>query len=89
MNDKMITIDIEFYDKETEFMVEEILFHLPEEIIFRAANTENIHEINARMFDVSSDMKDYIVQKFPAYKKQFDLYDYNFSGRHGLNPEYD
>lgn len=34
-------------------------------------------------------MKNYVMEKYPETKVKFDLYLYDFIGRHGLGPEYD
>lgn len=78
----MIKIDIEFYDKSTEFMVEYIQITLPEQIVFEAAETNDIDEINTLMYDVSEEMKEYVIQNYLEYKEKFDLYDYNFMGEY-------
>jgi len=85
----MITIDIEFYDKETEFIVEDIRIDLPEEMVFEAAGSSDISEINSLMYDLSDDMINYVVKYHPETKEKFSMYLHSFIGRHGLGPEYD
>ena len=91
----MIRISVEFADKETGFLVEDIKLEIPDEIIFRAIEQENekesrnIEYINALMFDVSDEMKVHIIQEYPETAKKFEKYNYFFIGRQGLGPEYD
>jgi hypothetical protein len=85
----MITVKVKFYDRETEFMVDDIKLDMPDDIVFRSANTTAVDELNAFMFDVSNEMKDYIVEHYPQLKEKFENYHADFIGRHGLGPEYD
>ena len=84
----MITVAIKFYDKNTEFIAEDVRLHLPQEIVFEAAESTNVSEINSFMYDVSDEMKDYIIKHYPDLEKKFDLYLYDFIGRHGLGEGY-
>jgi len=77
----MIKIEIDFYDKKTKFIVEEIEIDLPEDMVFSAAKTRSINEINAFVFDVSEEMKAYIKEHFPELRDKFELYDYDFIGQ--------
>ena len=91
----MITIDIEFFDKETEFIADEIRLGVPDDMVFRAVETENPEEsknisyINARPFDVTDEIKAYVIEHHPETAEKFEAYLYEFIGRHGLGPEYD
>lgn len=84
----MMTIDIEFYDKKTEFIADEIRILVPKNIVFTAAESENINYINARPFDVSEQMKEYVIQHYPEHVEKFDLYDPDFIGREGVPEGY-
>lgn len=80
----MIKITIEFYDRETELMIEGLDLEVPSELIYSATNSQNIEYINAHMFSVSKDMKTYILNKHPDYEAQFNRYDCDFIGRQGI-----
>lgn len=80
----MITIEIDFYDKKTEFIADEFLLNVPERMVFAAAESTNIEYINARPFDVSDDIRTYAIDHHPELKEKFLTYDYDFIGRHGL-----
>lgn len=100
----MITVLIDFFDKKTKKHVFEIKADVPEDIVFRAVETDEytgnefssaasenkqIDYINCRPFDVSEEMKTYAIAQYPELKEKFDIYLYEFIGRHGLGPEYD
>ncbi len=67
-------------------MVEKINLEIPDNIVFRSANTTAIDELNAFMFDISDEMKNYILKHHPHLKEKFEIYSADFSGRHGLDP---
>lgn len=85
----MITIKVEFYDLKTEFMVDSIIIEMPDDLVFKAADTNDIGKINAFMFDLSKEMKNHIIKNDPALKNKFEVFHADFTGRHGLGPEYD
>jgi hypothetical protein len=100
----MITIEIDFYDKKTEFIAYEKKIECPDHLVFTAvendkfsdneldiarAENKQIDYINARPFAVTMEMKAYAIEHYPELKEKFDQYDYSFIGRHGLGPEYD
>ncbi len=77
---------------------------VPEDIVFQAvendeftgnefalagAENKQIDYINCRPFDVSEQMKTYVIAQYSELQEKFDLYLYEFIGRHGLGPEYD
>ena len=84
----MITIALEFYDKKTEFIVDENRLELPDDVVFRATESQNIDYINSHPFEVSQAMKGYIIKHYPDLEEKFDLYLYSFIGRHGLGEGY-
>ena len=85
----MIAINVEFYDRNTDFMIDEIRVEVPDDIVFRSAETTAIDEINAFMFDISEELKNYILEKYPHLNEKFLLYNADFSGKHKLGPEHD
>lgn len=99
----MITITIYFYDKKTSFLVEDKKIECPDELVFEAAKRDDIENelanasetgkkidyINCRSFEVTKEMKDYVIKHYPELKDKFDTYLSDFIGRHGLGPEYD
>lgn len=99
----MITILIDFFDKETERHISEIKMDMPDDIIISAAQQDDvdnefslafsqkqhINYINARPFALTQQMKDYATKQHPELKEKFDQYLHEFIGRHGLGPEYD
>jgi hypothetical protein len=100
----MIKIELGFFDKKTEIVVESIEIDVPDDIVFNAvkhdeftgnefvlasANNKQIDYINSRPFDVTEEMKAFVVKEHPDLEKKFDLYLHEFIGRHGLGPEYD
>ena len=84
----MIKIALKFYDKETEFLVEDIRLDLPEKLIFDTTNSTNIDKINALMFDVSLEMREHIIKHYPELEEKFKSFDFGFIGRHGLGEGY-
>ncbi|MEM6780496.1 MAG: hypothetical protein AAF569_01385 [Pseudomonadota bacterium] len=81
----MININIEFYNKETEFIEDTIFLPLPDHIVvnaMRSDGVEDINELSARMFDVTDQMKEYVVENHPEHKEKFDLYDCDFMGEY-------
>lgn len=88
INDKKITVEIDFYDKNTESIVDEVRIDLPEEIVFAATESRNVNEINSFMYAVSEEMKDYVMKHYPEHKDKFGLYLHDFIGRHGLGEGY-
>lgn len=81
----MIQIEINFYNKKTEFIADEALVLVPKNIVFKAAETEDISEINAYVFEVSDEMKKYIFLNYPDLKSKFDTYDFSFIGGNNEN----
>ena len=90
----MITIDVEFYDKKTEFIADEIRLEVPDEMVFdivekeNPIERENISYINSRPFRLSESMKEYVIKKSPETKNKFHKYSHAFIGRHGLGEGY-
>ncbi len=68
---------------------DDVKMELPEDVVFLAAQTNNIEEINSFMYEISSEMKNVILSLKPNLENKFDQYEYDFIGRHGLGPEYD
>lgn len=85
----MITVRIVFYNKKTRFAEDDIKIDVPDDIVFRSAKSSDVEEINCFMFDVSEEMKSYVIKNYPDLKEKFEQYEYDFIGRHGLGPEYD
>ncbi len=85
----MITIRIVFYNRKTRLAEDDVKMELPEDVVFLAAQTNNIKEINSFMYEISSEMKNVILSLKPNLENKFDQYEYDFIGRHGLGPEYD
>ena len=85
----MITIRIVFYNRKTRLAEDDVKMELPEDVVFLAAQTNNIEEINSFMYEISSEMKNVILSLKPNLENKFDQYEYDFIGRHGLGPEYD
>lgn len=80
----MITIDIEFYHRIENHLVDEKRISLPEDIIFSAAQSTDIHYINARPFEVTEDIKKHSIQMYPELAEKFRKYDAYFIGWIGL-----
>lgn len=100
----MITINVRFYDKKTEFIADEAKIEVPYDIVLDAAEKDEytgselaeamterkqVDYINCRPFEITDQMKKYIIKNYPETKDKFDQYLYDFIGRHGLGPEYD
>lgn len=85
----MITIRIVFYNRKTRLAEDDVKMELPEDVVFLAAQTNNIEEINSFMYEISSEMKNVILSLKPNLENKFDQYEYDFIGRHGLGSEYD
>lgn len=100
----MITVEIGFFDKKTQIVVGDIRIDFPDDMVLSAAENDEfdggefarasaegkqIDYINCRPFGVTDEMKAYAIKKHPELKDKFDLYIYEFIGRHGLGPEYD
>ncbi len=68
---------------------DDVKMELPEDVVFLAAQTNNIEEINSFMYEISSEMKNVILSLKPNLENKFDQYEYDFIGRHGLGSEYD
>jgi hypothetical protein len=84
----MITVTIDFFNSKTEEHIESFKIELPDDIVFEAADSNDINYINARPFYVSERMKEYIVQQKPEFMKKFELCLHEFIGRHNLPPGY-
>lgn len=100
----MIAVLLEFYDKDTKRIADEIKVNLPEDIVFRAAESDaftgdefsmataenkQIDYINCRPFAVTDEIKTYVTSNHSELKNKFSSYDCFFIGRHGLGAEYD
>lgn len=85
----MTIILIDFFDRRTEKHIDEVKIDVPDDLVFEAAQSTDISYINARPFDVSSRMIEYIIKERPELKEKFDHCIHEFIGRHGLGPEYD
>jgi hypothetical protein len=98
----MVTVLIEFYDKKTKFIADEKKIDIPYDLILAAAKDDDdgnlsdaiarnqqIDYFNCRPFEVTEDMKKYVIEHYTELKEKFDQYTYSFIGRHGLGPEYD
>lgn len=75
----MIKIEIDFFDKKTEFIADEITINVPKDIVFEAAETDDPDDLIGYGFDVTERMKNYIIQNYPRHAKNFELYDHSFS----------
>ena len=100
----MITINIRFYDKKTEFIVDAKKIDAPYHLVLAAAEEDEftgdelslaleegtqIDYINCRPFSLTEQIKTYAIERHPDLKDKFDKYTCSFIGRHGLGPEYD
>lgn len=90
----MITIDVEFYDKKTRLIADEIRLDVPGEMLFKIAEKENpierenISYINSRPFDPSEELIAYVIEKHPETAEKFEKYLVDWIGRHGLGEGY-
>jgi hypothetical protein len=76
----MITINLEFFSRETEFLEKEFEIQMPEEIVFKITETNDLNEIKCFGWDATPEIINYVKKHYPEIAKEFDDYDAQFTG---------
>ena len=69
-----------FYDKKTEFIADELYLDVPEALIFKITETQDIQEIKTFGYDVTPELVEYVLEQRPKIAEKFEKYDAQFTG---------